>query len=141
MGHIVVDADRRGEGDEFVPVLRREGSVGTGDHVPVDGISIGEPAVLLEQLCTFQGFQDAACDEGVDRFDEFVMPRWIGEEVDSAFFEGALDLGEVDALVPVLEHDGSDQPSMVLSGTIYVTLYMPFDHVFRASIKYFRNLP
>ncbi len=74
MGHRVVDADRRGEGDEFVPVLRREGGAGVGDRVPVDGVSIGEPPVLLERPCTFQGLQDAACDEGVDRFDESAMP-------------------------------------------------------------------
>jgi len=79
MGHIIVDADRRGERVEFVPVLRREGGADIGDHVPVDGISIGEPPILLERPCALQGIQDAACNEGVDRFDELIVPRLIGE--------------------------------------------------------------
>ena len=109
VGCVMVDIDRRGEGDEFVSMFRREGG-GVGDRAPVDGVSIGEPSVLLERSGTLQGFQDAAGDEGVDRFDEFVVSGWIGEQVDPALFEGALDLGEMDALVFVLEHDGSDQP-------------------------------
>ncbi len=76
----------------------------------MDGIFIGEPAILLERSCAFQGFQDAACDEVIDHLDEPIASGRVGKQVNPTLFENVLDISQMNALVFMFQHDGLYQP-------------------------------
>ncbi|MFA7085002.1 MAG: hypothetical protein WC141_10805, partial [Arcobacteraceae bacterium] len=65
---------------------------------------------LLERPCTFQGLQNAARDETIDRLDEPPASGLVGKQVDPALFESVLDIAEVNALIFMFQHDGLYQP-------------------------------